>query len=574
MAELPLVQGFRTQVQNAPSPALPQVSFAQQNPQIAYEAEARYQGAIGDVLDRMSRAAFGVASEMSQRAGLQFAAENPLTPAQLEAMSKGDVSNVNLGSPMNVFNAAVRKARAIEVSAHAEVEAREQLVKLMQRAEAGELSTDDVRSQIAALTNGYGSAIAKVDPDASFKYRASMATVGGRVIEKVAEFEGQKRVIANSVKVQRLMTTMQQEIALASTSKMPIDPATGKEMPVTQYIDALKQNFLINATALIGPTAAAQYVGRIDKDISDTMVNAVAQHISTDPQFAGRPDAVQRLLRGDAGSASNAFQALLPDDKAKVVAAYMTADAQKYTLQQRAKAQSEEGGRRQLTGLFVNYSLETDPEKKAQLQIRMLQHPSLTMDLAKTLTEPPKTSETGKAIVESLIRNGQITTEAQLWQASKEYGVYDKDLGQMFTKYLNLYAPVDGSYVKAKLRQAANVPEGIVQIDPKSDYAKKISRYEDEFLEEQRKAMAENRPFSAKEAVDKIAKNAIAARETADVNAAKNQLKPYEEKLGGIKITKESYEALKYRVENGTEKRIQKRDLPVIKMLVDKIEEM
>lgn len=574
MAELPLIQGSRALVQNAPSPALPQVSFAQQNPQIAYEAEARYQGTLGDVLDRMSRAAFGVASEMSQRAGLQFAAENPLNPAQLEAMSKGDVSNVNLGSPMNVFNAAVRKARAIEVSAHAEVEAREQLVKLMQRAEAGELSTDDVRSQIAALTNGYGSAIARVDPDASFKYRASMATVGGRVIEKVAEFEGQKRVIANSVKVQRLMTTMQQEIALASTSKMPIDPATGKEMPVTQYIDALKQNFLTNATALIGPTAAAQYVGRIDKDISDTMVNAVAQHISTDPQFAGRPDAVQRLLRGDAGSASNAFQALLPDDKAKVVAAYMTADAQKYTLQQRAKAQSEEGGRRQLTGLFVNYSLETDPEKKAQLQIRMLQHPSLTMDLAKTLVEPPKTSETGKAIVESLIRNGQITTEEQLWKASKDYGVYDKDLGQMFTKYLNLYAPVDGSYVKAKLRQAANVPEGIVQIDPKSDYAKKISRYEDEFLEEQRKAAAENRPFSAKEAVDKIAKNAIAARETADVQAAKRQLEPYEKALGGIKITKENYESLKYRIENGTEKRIQKRDLPVIKMLIDKIEEM
>lgn len=574
MAELPLVQGFRTQVQNAPSPALPQVSFAQQNPEIAYQAEARYQGTVGDVLDRMSRAAFGVAGELSQRAGLQFAAENPLTQDQLQAMSKGDMSDVKLGSPLNVFNSAVRKARAIEVSAHAEVEAREQLVKLMQRAEAGELSTDEVRSQIAALTNGYGSAIAKVDPDASFKYRAAMATVGGRVIEKVAEFEGQKRIIANSVKVQRLMTTMQQEIALASTSKMPIDPATGKEMPMTQYVDALKQNFLTNATALLGPAAAAQYVGRIDKDINDTMVNAVAQHISTDPQFAGRPDAVQRLLRGDAGSASNAFQALLPDDKAKVVAAYMTADAQKYTLQQRAKAQGEEGGRRQLTSLFVNYSLETDPERKAALQVRMLQHPSLTMDLAKTLTDPPKTSETGKAIVESLIRNGQITTEAQLWKAGQDYAVYDKDLGQLFTKYLNLYAPVDGSYVKGKLRQAANVPEGLVQIDPKSDYAKKISRYEDEFLEEQRRAMAENRPFSAKETVDKIAKNAIASRETADVNAAKNQLKPYEEKLGGIKITKESYEALKYRVENGTEKRVQKRDLPVIKMLVDKIEEM
>jgi len=574
MAELPLVQGFRVQAQNAPAAATPQVTFGERNPQIAYEAEARYQGTVGEVLDRMSRAAFGVASEFSQQAGLQFAAENPLTAEQLQAMSKGDMSQVSLGSPFNVFNAAVRKARAFEVSAHAEAEARDQLIKLMQRAEMGELSTDQVRGQIAALTNGYGGAIAKIDPDASFKYRASMAAVGGRVIEKTAELEGQKRIIANTVKVQRMRDNMLQEIALASTTKMPIDPATGKEMPVTQYIDALKQNFLTNATALVGTASAAQYAARLDNEVNTATVNAVAQSISTDPQFSGRPDAVQRLLRGDAGSASNAFQSLLPDDKAKVIAAYMTADAQKYTLQQRAKAQGEEGGKRNYTRLFVQYSLETDPERKAQLQVQLLQHPSLTLEQAKELTGPSKTSEEGKAIVESLIRNGQITTEDQLWKAGQEYAVYGKDMGQMFSKYLGLYATVDGSYVKAKLRQAANVPEGLIQIDPKSDLAKKISQYETEFLQAQKEAMAQGKPFNAKETVDGIAKSAIESRNTADMKAAQARLNPYEEKLGGVKLTRAAYESLKYRVENGTEKRIQKRDLPIIKQILDTIEGM
>ena len=206
--------------------------------------------------------------------------------------------------------------------------------------------------------------------------------------------------------------------------------------------------------------------------------------------------------------------------------------------------------------------------------MQLLQHPSLTLEQAKELTGPSKTSEEGKAIVESLIRNGQITTEDQLWKAGQEYAVYGKDIGQMFSKYLGLYATVDGSYVKAKLRQAANVPEGLIQIDPKSDLAKKISQYETEFLQAQKEAMAQGKPFNAKETVDNIAKSAIESRNTADMKAAQARLTPYEEKLGGVKLTRAAYESLKYRVENGTEKRIQKRDLPIIKQILDTIEGM
>jgi hypothetical protein len=310
---LPQLQGGQVQIGGVPNAVLPEVQFGQRDVSTAYQAQARYQQSVSTVIDRMTQTVFGVAEGMSQRAGLQFAAENPLTNEQLDAMSRGDMSEVSLGSPLNVFNSAVRKARAIEVSGHAEVEAREQMVVLLEKANMGEMDATQVQDQIAAITNGYGESLAQIDPDASYKFRATMGAVGGRVIEKVAELDGQKRMIGNTVKVQRLYTTMQQEIALAATTKMPIDQTTGQEIPADVYIDALKTNFLSNAQALIGTNAAMQYVGNIDNDINVAKVNAISQSLITDPKFANDPNAINRLIRGDAGSASNAYQTLLPD---------------------------------------------------------------------------------------------------------------------------------------------------------------------------------------------------------------------------------------------------------------------
>lgn len=98
MAELPTTRELQVRVANAPNAPMPQVNFGErQAAGLEFRAQAQYQGAVGDVLDRMTRSVFGVANEMSQRAGLQFSAENPLTPEQLTAMAKGDMSTVQLG---------------------------------------------------------------------------------------------------------------------------------------------------------------------------------------------------------------------------------------------------------------------------------------------------------------------------------------------------------------------------------------------------------------------------------------------------------------------------------------------
>jgi hypothetical protein len=555
-----------------PNITLPEVSFGGIESNIAYQQQAAYQGQVAQVLDRMSRTVFGVAGEMSQRAGLQFAAENPLTGEQLQAMSKGDMSGVKLGTPLNVFNSALRKARALEVSGHAEIEAREQLIGLLQKAEMGEIDATQLRDQMTSMMNGYGEAIAQIDPDAAFKYRATMGAVGGRVLEKVAELDGQKRLLANTVKVQRLYTNMQKEIATAATTKMPIDPVTGQEMPVDMYIDALKENFLANASTLVGTRGATEYLARMDSDINASKINAISQYLITDPRFSRDPNAILRLARGDAGSASNAYQSLLPEDQAKVQAAFMTNSANNFTLQRRNQEASESGSKRQFTSLYTMYHLADDPAQKAALREQMLRHPSLTNEMVRELTGEPSTSEVGELSVRSQLFNGMITTEDQLWAETEARGVYGKERAQIFNAFNTLYSTVNGSYVKSKFRLAANIPEGVFTLDPRSDAAIKVRNMEIELLAAQKQAADMGKPFDVKAAVDNIADRAISARESATVQGAKRQLGEYEERIGGVPITRENFAALKYRIETGQEKRISKSALGAIESLLNTIE--
>jgi hypothetical protein len=546
----------------------------QQRPELQYEAQARYQNAMGDVLDRMTKNIFGMASEMSQRAGLQFSAENPLTPQQLEAMSKGDMSQVKLGSPLNVFNSAVRKARAVEVSAHAEVEARTQMVELLQKAELGEINTDQVRDQIGAMMNGYGKSIAAIDPDASYKYRATMGAVGGRVLEKVAELDGKKRVLANTVKAQRAFTTLQQEVALAATTKMPIDQKTGKEIPVTAYIDALKQNFLTNATALLGPTAAAQYAERMDASINDSMVNAVMQHLINDPSFMGNPNAVSRLSRGDAGSASNAYQALTPQDQTKVRAAFISADAQRYTLQQRARSQGEANSRTENYRLYRQYLTATTPEDKARYGQLYANHPLTTPERLDKLYAPPKSSSYGEGVLENELYNNLITTENQLFQRAEELGVVDEGLKVAYKRFTSLYSK-DGKFIRDKLKSAAKIPPGQFMLSSEKDsvFRQNYYKYEQEFFAafEEAAQKGELASFDAYKVVTEIEKRALAAPQNAAAIAAQKTLDDVEAKTGLKVMPGETLEALERTLNNRPVGGFNKDDIPRIRSAVKNV---
>lgn len=569
MAQLPQTQSFRAQVSQAPSAVTPGVSFGQQRPEIAYQEQANYQGTVSKVLDRLSSTIFGVATDQSQRAGLQFAAENPLTAEQLKAMATGDVSELDLGNPLNAFNNAVRKARAIEVSAHAEDEGREKLLELLKQAERGEIDTQVVREKITAITNGWGEVVAKIDPEASYKYRASMATVGNKVIDKVAEIEGKKRLMANRIKLDRMYQNLQKEITLYASSEPPIDANTGQPMSLDMITDSLKQNFLNNALALGGVQAADLYMARIDKEITEAKVNAITQHVITDEAFTSDPNAIKRLQMGDAGRATAAYQTLLPEERTKVMAAFMTADANKYTFAERARKEKEIADKNTALDLYEQWLVAKDGGTKRALQQQLLDLNVLTFEQTKNLIEGEGTTNPAVLFhIEDQIDNGLITNSTELMAEATRRGVTGQSLVQLRRRMSEKVAP----QVKSMQKQIAGLPEGMgAIIDPKSAEFREYMNIQERRDQARAAAIADGKPFDEYAWTRELQRDKEQRLNSQDAQSARDTLKNVYEKRAGGPITSSTLPYLEKQVADG-KSQIKPRELEEIRKLVRRAE--
>lgn len=277
MAELIRTQGFRTQVQNVPGAATPSVSFGQRRPEIAFQAQANYQNNIAQAIDRMSNTLFGLSETFGQEAGQQYVAENQITEQQLKDMVAGKIDpELVSGSPMNVFSAAVRKARAIEVSGHVLAEGRKLANDLMLQAEQGQVDTETVTSKISAFMDNAGSTLTQVDPDASLRFRANMATIGSTVIDKVAQVELKRRQATNRAKMD---LTKEHTLAVMNNLLTQTVVSVGSPL-IYQTLATLEESFYNEAAVMVSPAAAEGYRAEFRKDIERLKLNLVAGYIT------------------------------------------------------------------------------------------------------------------------------------------------------------------------------------------------------------------------------------------------------------------------------------------------------
>jgi hypothetical protein len=277
MAELIRTQGFRTQVQNVPGAATPSVSFGQRRPEIAFQAQANYQNNIAQAIDRMSNTLFGLSETFGQEAGQQYVAESPITAQQLKDMVAGRIDpELVSGSPMNVFSAAVRKARAIEVSGHVLAEGRKLANDLMIQAEEGKVDTQTATSNLSSFMDNAGSSLAQIDPDASLRFRANMATIGSTVIDKVAQVELKRRQATNRAKMD-----LSKEHLLGVMNNLLTQTVVSVESPlIYQTLATLEESFYNEAAVMLSPAAAEGYRTEFRKDIERLKLNLVAGYVT------------------------------------------------------------------------------------------------------------------------------------------------------------------------------------------------------------------------------------------------------------------------------------------------------
>lgn len=564
MAEIAKIESGRVGVNNAPSAAVPVVNFPQITPEIALIGQAKYQGTVADKLNRMSAILFNEGQQLSQRAGLQFAAENPLTKDQLMAMSKGDMSTVALGSPINVFDSAVRKIRAFELSAHAESEAIPKLEEIQTKAQMGQLDFEQVRDQIKAVTDGYGSALAEVDPESSFKYRATLATVGNKIIEETAKNESKKRFMANQIKVERNYQSFLKLAEQIYDGQTQPDPTTGEIISKDEQVDALAGNFLSNTIALVGVNNAAAYQAKVIKDLTDTKTNAIAKYIADD--FGQDPEAFMKLRSGNAGRLTDIYQSLGEDGKAKVMQTLFT----KVGTQNNAKKEMDEENRtaRELEAIDLYKKLDSasGAGKKAIIK-RLSELRVISFEQLNTLSKGGGESNP-MAMFNAIdgIYKGTITSSEQIEKLPIKAGDKIKLLEKLHSSDRS-----DDRDLDAGIRRLAGVPLGMQFSDPKGAEFKRKAQLDRDADRVKQELISQGKPSNSKAVLDVLSKEVETKKNSEGAKAAKSSLKPYEERAGG-EITSATYEAFVLKVKAGKVKNVTEKDLPRIKKLVDQAE--
>lgn len=565
MAEIEKLSSGRVGIQGAPAAATPQVVYPQLTPEIAMIQQAKYQGTMADKLDRMTNIIFREGAEISQKAGLQWAAENPLTGAQLQAMAKGDLSTVGLGNNFSMFDNAVRKVRAFELSAHAEAEASTKLLDIYQQAERGELDFEGVRTQVKALTDGFGQSLANVDPESSFKYRASMATMGNKIIDETAKLEGKKRIIANGIKTERMYQNFIRMSEIVYNGENQIDPTTGQPIVKEEIVDAMAENFLNNTIALVGIQGAQVYQVKVMKDLTDTKVNALTKYIAD--EFGALPDGFSRLRVGDAGRLTDVYQSLPIDGQAKVMQTYLT----KISTDMSIRDQTDKANKtdRELQSISLYKELQTvgeGPRKNAIIrQLADLRVVGFD-DLKKISMGGGESNPMAIFNTKEAIYNGTITSSDQIRNLPLAPGDKVKMLDVLHSNTKDEDRKLDSG-----LRKLAGIPDGLVSLDPKGEEFKRLRNYQADVADIKSEALRKGEVLTNSQILDRIGKKVEEKKNSQTAQSARKSLEAFEERAGG-KITSETFGSFEKKVRDGKVKNVKPTDLPRIRVLVDQAE--
>lgn len=531
-------------------------------------AEAQAAGTLAQVLDRMSSSLFQQAGELRQQEGLEFAATNPITPEQIEAAKNGDVSTLELSkNPISIFGQAVRKARALELSSHFEIEGRNELVKLLSDIEAGTATSEQVQGKIATLTEGFGKSLAQVDPEAAYKFRATMATHGNTVLKSAYEAELKR---AKNQRIAKFDMDFDNGIRLLETT------VAQHPEQLEQLASVFRQNVMQQSVLLGDAGLQKEYSTKFETALRNAKINAVTKAITDDAYMVDYLGTLNRIRKGDIGNLSPVLQQMINNDfdaVVKVTANFMVAYNQREQLAKDAEAAAKREGEKQAINLLEQiFPLpEGDPRRKALVsQLTALPPGSVPIGTLKDLLDPGKE---GNPAVEFNTLNGifqgTINTSDQIWNMPGLNGAQKIRL----LKTLNSEDRRDQAELARGLNKLAgiNVTGGVVVLDPKGAEFARLNELRARATEIQAAAMREGKVMMPSQVIEQLTKEVEARRNTEQAKAAKTALVEVYEKRDWINgpITRETLPALE--VKAGSDKN-KLNDLKRIKSLLDQSE--
>jgi hypothetical protein len=550
-----------------------QVGVPQVDVTMAARGEAQYAGTLAQVLDRMSEGLFREAAQMRQAEGLEFAANNPITPQQLQAAKEGITWGLGGRGDMaslrrtgNVFDEAVRKARSLEVASHFEIEGRNELTKLLTDIQAGNATSEQVAQKIATMTNGYGKSLAQIDPDAAIKFRATMATHGNTVLNAAYEAEVKR------VKAQRIA-----KFDADFDNGVRLLEATVTQQPemLDQISDVFRRNILTQSVLLGDRALQTEYSTKFDSALRNAKVNAVTRHLTSD-EFMANPEAtLARIRNGDIGKLSPVLQQMIAtdfDSVAKVTANYMVAVNQRESAAKQERDRIKREGERNAVNLLEQiFPLPEGDPRRQQLIGELVRLPegSVPIGTLKDVLAPTEGRSDGMVLfnVTQGIFNNTITQPEQIWQMVNR-GLSAKDaVGAL--KLLNSEDRRDQSELDRGISQLAGIPVipgSVVVLDPKGEEFKRRSELQAQALDIQAQSAREGKVFTPRQILQQLETNLDKRRNSEAARQARQTLETVWEKKAGGKITRDSLPGLE------KSDKLNKNELRTVRRLLDQAE--
>ena len=574
------IESGRVQMRGVGGVPMQQVTPRQVDFMQAANVQAQGANQLAQMIDRMSQSAFTMSGQLSQQAALEDVASNPLTPDQLEMAKNGDMSQLGVGgSTLNLYDAAVRKARSFELASAFDTEAKAEVVKILSDVENGTATSQSAAEKLNTMTRGFSQSLAQVDPDAALKFKASMGVYANTVMAEAYKTEQKRTKEKQALLLESNFTNSIKLVEPALAQGFYVD-ADGKEQPIEPMLDVYRKNVSDTAFAAGGLQMANQYLGKFDKAVAEAKVNAATKVALGDDYMADPVMGLQKLMKGDLGRMSGVFMNMPQDDKSKVIANYMVAINQRDSAEKAMLEDQKQAALKEFVPLYnqaVALPDSSPKRKQLVLQLTAISNSNPTavpMSVMSSLLTPDKEGA-GDAMVEfnmmAGIYNGTITDPSQIY-ARIGKGLTGKQgvalLGKLVSEDRRDQSELDRGI--SQLAGIPVVPGQVVVIDPKGVEFQRRQKLSADAEQIRSEAAADGKILSPRQVLQQLTKQIEDKRNSEGAKQARTQLDAYAKKdwINGS-ITRDSLPALERKA--GTDK-VKMNELKRIRTLLEQAE--
>ena len=540
----------------------------------AARAEANVSNVYAQILDRMASTINNYSANLRTKEGLEYVANNPLTPEDIQLAKEGVTVGLgggigkNSGDLPSFFNAAVRKARSLELSSHFEIEGRNELSKLLVDIETGNANSQQVETKISTMTNGLAKSLASVDPEAALKFTATMKMHGATVLDKARQTELTR---AKNERIAKFDLDFDNSVRLLEATVQQgsyTDPRTGQAYSIDELADVFRKNINTQSMLLGDAGLQKEYSTKFETALRTAKINAVTREITGDAYMADPMKTLAKIRAGDVGKMSPVLQQMIAtdfDSVAKVTANFMVAVNNREALEKQQKADNKAADLKQFLPLY-DQALQA-PEGSAQRKnltnqiaaIAMRNPDVVPLGVLKDLRDPPK-GEGNSAAEFNLLRGiyeGRITSPDQIWSMTRQ-GLSTKQAVAAL-KLLNREDKQDQNELDNGISKRAGipvVPGSVTVIDPKGAEFKRRQELLAQSKDIEAQMIREGKVPTPRMILEKIDEGIAKQRNSEGAKAARKQLDDVYSKKPWINgtITRQNLPALKQKAGNDINK--------------------